>query len=82
MKTQIESTIRWIHNDIAIHIFNEILEACIISSSEDELRERIKAHDKSRYFAYGFGHNHMWVKQRKMSDASKLYNERLLFVEF
>lgn len=84
MKTQIESTIRWATNPEVTVEFNHLIDVCIYSPSEEILKremERFK-NEYLNYFTHGFGSNHMWVKQRMMGDRNKLYNERILFVEF
>ena len=35
-----------------------------------------------KFFAYGYGRNHFWLKQRLVSDTSKHMDNRLLIVEF
>jgi len=82
MKTQIESTVKWINNEDVARTFNNILDACIYSPNEEALRKNMKPFQDSIHFAYGFGSNHMWVKQRRMGNDQELYNERTLFVEF
>lgn len=63
----------------AKELFVFILNNIANSSSERELRERMKdLEDKSfftKYFSYGFGRNHMWVCEVGCK-------ERLIFVEF
>lgn len=64
-----------------VEVLIEIL--CIISISEDENQLRklmslihLKHPNFSKYFFYGFGSNHMWVK-----DVSNP-NQRSIFVDF
>lgn len=62
--------------NIFVQIINEIT-SCI---TEKELREcmnllSIRNPHLKTFFDYGFGHNHMWVKERDSK-------ERLIFVEF
>ena len=38
--------------------------------------------DFDKFFAYGYGRQHFWLKQRLASDPSKYMDERLLIVDF
>lgn len=79
MKATIESNFNF--NFYSIRIFAEILNAITTSKNEAELRKEMKRIKDSflmsfsSYFDYGFGSNHMWVRE-----AGK--KERLIFVEF
>jgi len=57
-----------------------------LANDEKELREVIDHFHKNTslkgMFAYGFGKHHFWLKQRKVSDPSKLMEHRILVVEF
>lgn len=63
----------------AKELFVFILNNIANSSSEEELRERMKDLEEesffTKYFSYGFGRNHMWVCEAGCK-------ERLIFVEF
>ena len=63
-----------------LHLFVQIINEITSCMSEDELRgcmsSLIVRHPYFKlFFDYGFGHNHMWVKE---SDSM----ETLIFVEF
>ena len=53
---------------------------------EVELRELVKVFAQSkefnRFFAFGYGSSHFWLKQRMASDPDKCMENRLLIVEF
>ena len=78
MKAVIESKFNS-HSESAHAGLAAILNVIISCLTEDQLREEMKSLFLSRYvknhFEYGFGHNHMWVKEIKGVD-------RLIFVEF
>ncbi len=63
----------------AKELFILILNNIANSSSEGELRERMKDLEENlsllKYFSYGFGRNHMWVCEVGCK-------ERLILVEF
>lgn len=67
-----------------VEIYVEVLNAIIDSNNEQELRNNMNEieerynswkGDFSMFFEYGFGSNHMWVKEKDSK-------ERLIFVEF
>lgn len=85
MNVTFEHTTVIYDNDIAevlIGFVNHILFA----DREENLRQIVTDYaEKSaldRYFVYGYGHSHMWVKQRKINDPENVFNYRILIVEF
>lgn len=58
----------------------------IFADSEESLRRIVAEYaEKSefdRYFIFGYGHSHMWVKQRKITDPEKTFDYRILIVKF
>lgn len=63
----------------ALTIFVEILNLATSCDNKEDLRYSMQLLEKrftsiSRYFKWGFGHNHLWV--------SDLNGVRLIFVEF
>ena len=68
--------------EIIIEFVNHILYA----DSEATLRQIVAdftdKYDLDRYFAYGYGSHHLWVAQRKITDPEKVFNYRILIVEY
>ena len=64
----------------------DLINTITLVNDEKELREVIDHFHKHTslkgMFAYGFGKHHFWLKQRKLSDPSKLMEHRILVVEF
>ena len=64
----------------------DLIKTITLANDEKELREVIDHFHKNTslkgMFAYGFGKHHFWLKQRKLSDPSKLMEHRILVVEF
>ena len=64
----------------------DLINTITLANDEKELREVIEHFHKNTslkgMFAYGFGKHHFWLKQRKVSDPSKLMENRILVVEF
>ena len=64
----------------------DLINTITLANDEKELREVIDHFHKNTslkgMFAYGFGKHHFWLKQRKVSDPSKLMEHRILVVEF
>lgn len=64
----------------------DLINTITLARDEKELREVIDHFHKNTslkgMFAYGFGKHHFWLKQRKVSDPSKLMEHRILVVEF
>ena len=68
--------------EILIGFVNHIL----IAYDEDTLRRLVADYaertDFDRYFVYGFGSHHFWLKQRKITDPEKVFNYRILIVKY
>lgn len=64
----------------------ELINRIVLTKDEKELRETISTYalrsDLDRYFVYGFGNHHFWVKQRKVSDPEQTFEQRMIFVKF
>ena len=64
----------------------DLINTITLANDEKELREVIDHFHKNTslkgMFAYGFGKHHFWLKQRMVSDPSKLMEHRILVVEF
>lgn len=85
MTVTFENTTIIYDNDIAevlIGFVNHIL----IAHNEETLRRLVADYaersDFDKYFVYGYGRNHLWVSQRKITDPEKVFNYRILIVKF
>ena len=84
MKAEIESIVcNWA--DEIPHILIRVINAITLSDNEEELRRAIskiaEETELDKFFAYGYGAHHFWLKHRKLSNGeTKEY--RLLKVEF
>ena len=85
MEVKIENIINVWYDQIPT-LFINLVNAIVLARDEKELREVIDHFHKNTslkcMFAYGFGKHHFWLKQRKVSDPSKLMEHRILVVEF
>lgn len=84
MKTEIENIIYNYTNEIP-HILIRVINAITLSDNKEELRSAInqiaEETELDKFFAYGYGAHHFWLKHRKSSNGEpKEY--RLLKVEF
>ena len=84
MKTEIENII-YNYADEIPHIFIRVINAITLSDNKEELRLAInkiaEETELDKFFAYGYGAHHFWLKHRKLSNGEpKEY--RLLKVEF
>ena len=84
MKVEIESIVCNWANEIP-HILIRVINAITLSDNKDELRTAIcKIADETeldKFFAYGYGAHHFWLKHRKLSNGEPK-EHRLLKVEF
>jgi len=78
MKLSIESQVYDLGYSVIVE-FTKICNAIVKSNSESELRNNMKSVE-CRYFTYGFGSSHMWVKHK--ADHRIETSERLIFVEY
>jgi len=81
MKAIIESTLKeaYLYQSYMECEFITIINLILSSTCESDLRLYFSS--KLKYFALGFGSNHMWVKQIDLINM-KLFPDRLIFVEF
>ena len=84
MKTEIENII-YDYADEIPHILIRVINAITLSDNKEELRSAVsKIAEETKldkFFAYGYGAHHFWLKHRKLSNGEpKEY--RLLKVEF
>ena len=72
--------------DEVAEIYLRLIDTILLASDETELRQGIE-NLRTRvplddYFAYGFGAHDFWVHQRKVSDPTQPFRNRLLKAEF
>ena len=84
MKTEIENIIfNW--SDEIPPILVRVINAITLSDNEEELRLAInkiaEETELDKFFAYGYGAHHFWLKHRKLSNG-KPKEYRVLKVEF
>ena len=84
MKTEIENVIfNW--SDEIPPILVRVINAITLSGNEEELRTAIgkiaEETELDKFFAYGYGAHHFWLKYRKLSNGEPR-EYRLLKVEF
>ena len=85
MEVRIESVVNVWDEQIPMLLIN-LVNTAVFTRNESEFRTAIRQlsenTDLDKFFAYGYGHNHFWLKQRLVSDTSKHMENRLLIVEF
>ena len=72
MKVEIESIVcNWA--DEIPHILIRVINAITLSENKDELRSAInkiaEETELDKFFAYGYGAHHFWLKHRKLSNG-------------
>lgn len=72
--------------DEVAETFLRLIDTILFASNEHELRQGIEILKTKipldDYFVYGFGAHHFWVHQRKVSDSTQQFRNRLLKAEF
>ena len=67
-------------------IIIELVNRIICADNERTLRAAVSDYadnpDLDRYFVYGYGRSHFWLKQRKITNPDMIYDYRILIVEF
>ena len=85
MEVKIENYINVWYDQIP-PLLIDLINTITLANDEKGLRKVIDHFHKNTslkgMFAYGFGKHHFWLKQRKVSDPSKLMEHRILVVEF
>jgi hypothetical protein len=84
MEVRVESMICLWDDNISV-ILAEVINVIQLSRTEEDIRRGMEAL-KNRvplgvFFAYGFGRHHFWMHQRKLTDPTKVLENRLLYVE-
>ncbi len=64
----------------------DLINRILLTRNETELRETVavcaERTELNKFFLYGYGKHHFWVKQRLVSDTAKTYGQRMIFVNF
>lgn len=85
MKVMIENMFFGWHEKLP-EAFTTLVNTLVLAKSEAELREIMTTlsgnKDFDNFFLYGFGHHHLWVKQKGIPTTSDKEDYRLLIVEF
>ncbi len=75
-----------IFDDKIAEIIIEFVNRILYADSEENLRRIVSDFaDKSeldRYFLCGYGKHHLWLSQRKIIDPEKVFDYRILIVNF
>ena len=75
-----------IFDDKIAEIIIEFVNHILYADNEDNLRRIVTdfadTYALDRYFVYGFGSHHLWLKQRKITDPQKVFDYRILIVNF
>lgn len=75
-----------IFDDKIAEIIIEFVNHILIAYNEETLRRLVADYaEKSaldQYFVYGFGSHHFWLSQKKITDPEKVFNYRILIVEY
>ena len=75
-----------IFDDKIAEIIIEFLNHILYADNEDSLRRIVTdfadTYEIDRYFVYGFVSHHLWLKQRKITDPLKVFDYRILIVNF
>ena len=85
MEVRIESMVSVWDDQIPMLLINLVNTAVFARNGSEfktAIRQLSENTDFDKFFAYGYGRNHFWLKQRLASDASKHMESRLLIVEF
>lgn len=64
----------------------DLINRILLTRNETELRETVavcaERTDLNKFFLYGYGKHHFWVKQRLVSDPAKTFDQRMMIVHF
>ena len=85
MEVRIESMVSVWDDQIPMLLINLVNTAVFArdgSEFKTAIRQLSESTDFDKFFVYGYGRNHFWLKQRLVSDTSKHMENRLLIVEF
>lgn len=75
-----------VFDDKIAEIIIEFVNRILYADSEENLRRIVADYaEKSeldRYFLYGYGKYHLWLSQKKITDPEKVFDYRILIVNF
>ncbi len=75
-----------IFDDKIAEVIIEFVNHILYADGEDSLRlivtDFANSYALDMYFVYGFGSYHLWLKQRKITDPQKIFEYRILIVNF
>ena len=64
----------------------DLINRILLTRNETELRETVavcaERTELNKFFLYGYGKHHFWVKQRLVSDPAKTFDQRMMIVNF
>ena len=64
----------------------DLINRILLTRNETELRETIavcaERTELNKFFLYGYGKHHFWVKQRLVSNNAKTFDQRMMIVDF
>ena len=64
----------------------DLINRILLTRNETELRETVavcaERTDLNKFFLYGYGKHHFWVKQRLVSNTAKTFDQRMMIVNF
>ena len=85
MNVKFETLISVWDEQIPMLLIN-LVNTAVFTRNESEFRTAIRklseSTDFDKFFHYGYGRSHFWLKQRLVSDPTKHMDNRLLIVEF
>ena len=68
--------------EIIIEFVNHILYADCEENLRQIVAEFADKYDLDRYFVYGYGSHHLWLKQRKITNPDITFEYRIQIVEY
>lgn len=75
-----------IFDDKIAEVIIELVNHILYADNEENLRRIVSDYaEKSEldcYFTYGFGKHHFWLSQRKITAPEKVFDYRILIVNF
>ena len=64
----------------------DLINRILLTRNETELRETVavcaERTDLNKFFLYGYGKHHFWVKQRFVSNTANTFDQRMMIVNF
>ena len=72
--------------DKIAEVIMEFVNHILYADSEKTIRQIVAdfadKYDLDRYFVYGYGSHHLWLKQRKITNPDITFEYRILIVEY